>query len=101
MPAPKRANTVAATWAARDATLRRGLVAAADKLRAAGGEVVLPFAWGCTDQHSFRIESRSAGERDWKADAFRGGEPIWYTPAAAALRLYELESRGLQARTVS
>lgn len=95
MPAPKRANTTPATWAAKDAAQRRALEEAAALLRSAGGEVVLPFAMAQDAQHACRLEIRPAGETShaaWKYDS-RAGEPIWYTFDGAAVRLAELSER--------
>jgi hypothetical protein len=95
MPAPKRANTVAATWAARDAARRRALEDAAAMLRSAGGEAVLPFAMSQDAQHAWQLETRSAGETShsaWKYDS-HAGKSIWYTFDGAAIRAAELEER--------
>lgn len=94
MPAPKRANTVNATYAARDASRRRRLEEAAAKLRAAGGEVVLPYAWERGGNHIFQIEIQVDGT--WTLD--RCGDKKnapWFTLGGAALRQAELDSRGL------
>lgn len=95
MPAPKRPNNTAATWAAKDVARRRALEEAAALLRSAGGEVILPFAMAQDAQHAWRLEVRPAGETShsaWKYDS-QAGKPIWYTFDGAAVRLKELEWR--------
>lgn len=98
MGVPKKPNTVAASHGRRDAARRRKLDGLADQLRAAGAEVVMPYAAEKTDVHTWRVEFRKADAMPWFIDCYGGEEPAWFTQAGAELRMQEIEARGIAVR---
>lgn len=98
MGVPKKPNTAAASHGRRDAARRRKLDGLADQLRAAGADVVLPYAAEKTDVHTWRVEFRRADAMPWFIDCNGGEKPVWFNLAGGELRIEELEARGIAAR---
>jgi hypothetical protein len=98
MGVPKKPNTTAASDGRRDAARRRRLDGLAEQLRAAGAEVVMPYALEKTEVHTWRVEFRKADAMPWFIDCYGGERSVWFTLAGGGLRIEELEARGIAAR---
>ncbi len=98
MATPRTPNTLAARVAKDANAQRRQLEKAAELIRAAGGQAVLPYAWEKSGTHDEQIEIKNGDT--WTLDRYgHKTDAAWFTFDAAVRRQSHLmNSYGITTR---